>query len=1010
MSAEAAAVGLGRVVATRAVGLWLGPRRRDQEGRSELSELIRVRVPGLRAQRGLARQFEQIADAVAERLEPLLAHEFRGLTASGRRSALDAVTDTFVRADLSDGAIIGADADPAALARRIRRAVPVPPGLDEPAAALFELLFAECCDCYVRVLKRLPVYTERAVTELLARTTSLSAELSVVLGRLPVRSLYSPQGEGQDEAFRREYLEYVSRCLDEVELFSFAAERVARTRLSVAYVSLRASGDGQQASRILRAGEDGAQDRQVEAVLKDTSRVLLRGEAGSGKTTLLHWLAVTAARNAFEGALSDWNGLMPVLVKLRRYAGRDLPRPETMLDQTAGALTGHMPAAWVDRQLRAGRVLLLVDGVDELAAEERGAVRTWLRGLLHAYPENRVVVTSRPAAARGDWLRPEGFRPVQLDRMRPADLVTFVRRWHEAVLEPGADLPHYERSLLASLQDRPHLQSLASTPLLAALLCALHLNRRGRLPRDRMELYRIALEILLERRDSERSVPSAERVRLSLADKLRLLQDLAWRLSDNGRNEIASDRAAEHVRHALEGMRHLAGVDAESVLEHLVARSGVLRSPAEGRVDFLHRTFQEYLAAADAAAQDHIGNLVGRAHLDVWYETVVMTAGHANRPQRVELMEGILGRAAAEPRHARRLRLLAAACLGTMDAVPEEVRAPLDGTLHALVPPRRRAEASSLAMVGAPLLRRLPPSLDGLSDAAARALVRTAAMVGGGDALDLMERWAGDERAPVQWQLSSEWEYFDPDEYARRVLRRVRLEQVRLSMTHPTQWEALLSLPEARRVAVKYPFTRGLGATEELGELNLLWVPQLRGDGDLSPLAGHPGLTNVSIWGDVPLEDLRPVRELADLRYLQLQEWPTFPSLDGLPGLSQLNGLGVGVLAEDTHLSSLAARPTLEFLVVQGRGKPRGFAHLGALGKLTLLELAGFDLTEWLPSIRSAPARLKTLTLSGCVLPNDLGGLGVFGRLRVTCYNCRTADGRLPDRDSVPEGVRIRFR
>lgn len=243
MSAEVAAINLGRVVATRAAGLWLGPRRRDQEARSAMADLVRLRVPGLRAQRGVERQFEQIADAVAGRLEPLLAHEFRDLTAAGRQAALDAVTDAFARADLSDEAVIGSDADPAELARRIRRTAPVPPGLDEPTARFHDLLFSECCDCYVRILRRLPVFTERAVTELLGRTTSLGADVTLVLERLPVRSLYAPRGTGQDDAFRREYLELISRSLDEVELFSFASERAPRAKLSVAYVSLRATGD-----------------------------------------------------------------------------------------------------------------------------------------------------------------------------------------------------------------------------------------------------------------------------------------------------------------------------------------------------------------------------------------------------------------------------------------------------------------------------------------------------------------------------------------------------------------------------------------------------------------------------------------------------------------------------------------------------------------------------------------------------------------------------------------------
>ncbi|WP_224058391.1 NACHT domain-containing protein [Streptomyces kanamyceticus] len=525
MSAEAAALRLGSTIATRAVRLWLAPKERAQQAGSPMGELIRLRVPGLRAQRSVERQFQQIADAVAARVQPLLEHEFRGLTENGREAVLAAVTDTFVRADLSDETVLGSDLVPAELARRIRASAPVPSGFSEVETRFYEVIVGECCDCYVRVLRRLPVFTERAVTELLARATTFGDELEKVLERLPARSLYAPEGTGQDEAFRREYLGLVSRSLDEIELFGLGpSERAPRTKLSVAYVSLRATGDDRghtpDAVRAMpRAGagqwqehdSERAASMRVEAALKDSPRVLLRGEAGSGKTTLLQWLAVTAARGTFTGPLAEWNGLIPVLIKLRQYAASALPSPEEMLDRSAAPVAGLMPAGWMHRAFADGRVLLLVDGVDELLADPRRGIRDWLRTLLNSYGKTRVIVTSRPAEERLDWLRAEEFGTLHLERMTPADLTSFIRRWHQAVSGHEADLPclsedlpRYERSLLTSIKDRPHLQSLATNPLLAALLCAMHLARRGQLPRNRMELYRMALEVLVQQRDADR--------------------------------------------------------------------------------------------------------------------------------------------------------------------------------------------------------------------------------------------------------------------------------------------------------------------------------------------------------------------------------------------------------------------------------------------------------------------------------------------------------------------------
>lgn len=140
MSAEAAALRLGTTVATTAAQLWLGGRRREQERRTPMAELVRLRVPGLRFQRSLERQFEEIADAVFDRLAPFLEREFRGLDESGRQAVLNGVCDTFARADLSDEAVLAADANPAEVVRRITSSVAAPVGLSEAEERLYEAL------------------------------------------------------------------------------------------------------------------------------------------------------------------------------------------------------------------------------------------------------------------------------------------------------------------------------------------------------------------------------------------------------------------------------------------------------------------------------------------------------------------------------------------------------------------------------------------------------------------------------------------------------------------------------------------------------------------------------------------------------------------------------------------------------------------------------------------------------------------------------------------------------
>ncbi|MFJ8733556.1 NACHT domain-containing protein [Streptomyces bauhiniae] len=989
MVGETAALRLGSTVAKAAAQMWLGGKRREQERRMDMAELIRVRVAGLRFQRGVERQFDEMADAVYDRLAPFLEREFPGLAENSRQAVIDAVCDTFAAADLSDEAILAADARPAEIVRRLTGAARPPVGLGEAETRLYEVLFAECVEYYVRIVRGLPVFEERALSELLARTTSLGAEIARVLQRLPDRSLFAPEGTDRDGEFRRRYLELVSTTLDEVELFRRTSDRAgAQVRLSVAYVSLRATGDEIRARRegarralpLLRpdmshwenSGGEGAGMR-VEAALGGPARVLLRGEAGSGKTTLLRWLAVTAARGAFTGELADWNGLTPVFVKLREYSGRALPAPEAMLDSVAGQITGVMPKAWVERQLADGRALLLIDGVDELLDAERRGVRDWLRKLLAAYPEVRMVVTSRPAAAGADWLRREKFTALHLDRMTPPDLAAFVRQWHQAVRElgeelpcPVEELPRYEQSLLNSLKDRPHLQSLAGTPLLAAMLCAMHLTRGSQLPRDRMELYRNALHTLVHERDADRNVPSAVDSGLSLGDKVVLLRDLAWRLSDNNRSEISLEQAAVHVGRKLAGMRHLDEEDGRAVLESLRDRSGILRSPTLGRLDFVHRTFQEYLAAEEAAEEDRIGNLVERAHLDLWRETIIMAAGHANRPQREELLDGILDRAAAEPRHARKLRLLAASCQETLPELSEPLAERVDAAVSALLPPRRTTDPAGLAAVGTSLLRKLPRSLGELTEKQAVQTIRTTSLIGGPEALGLLTEYSDDERHEVRRALISAWSYFDADAYADAVLSGFPLEKHMLGISHSGQLRAASRLPVSR-LAISYPFAE-FKELERLPPLTELDVEDVRRGADLSPLAAQDTLSVLSLMSLGPLKGqgvLERLQGLISLRFV-LED---IPVLEGLPLAPTLAALSMFGARPDTDISFVADHPRIQYVYLNADEPclPAGFQTLSTLPELAYLDLANMDLS----AVTRFPSHKGVVALSHCVLPED---------------------------------------
>ena len=73
-------------------------------------------------------------------------------------------------------------------------------------------------------------------------------------------------------------------------------------------------------------------------------------------------------------------------------------------------------------------------------------------------------------------------------------------------IEEQNELKDLADNLCLVLEKNIFIYSLATTPLLCAMLCALHRERGRQLPYDRIELYEAGCEMLLERRDMERQM------------------------------------------------------------------------------------------------------------------------------------------------------------------------------------------------------------------------------------------------------------------------------------------------------------------------------------------------------------------------------------------------------------------------------------------------------------------------------------------------------------------------
>ncbi|MFK4100618.1 NACHT domain-containing protein [Streptomyces sp. NPDC019531] len=819
------------------------------------------------------------------------------------------------------------------LARKLHHEAPAPDGLSADACHFLDSATEWAC------LQILEFFTRRStfVARTLVEQTRAQGELIAKIDELIARS---PRPGTQDRSFERRYLPYVADHHNHITIYGIdLRDSPDRWPLEVAYLSLEATASD---DRALPEETPLTVQLPAEEALLNHDRVLLRGDAGSGKTTLVQWLAMTAAR---EGTHIPY--VLPLRTLIRTGT---LPAPADFLPAVSCPLTP--PEGWAERVLTAGRGLILVDGLDEIPAADRNRTRDWLLALIRAFPGNRWLLTSRPTAVRPDWLAAEGFRELTLAPMRRADVATFVHRWHTA-----AGAPDYEGPLLDSLRTKRDLARLATNPLMCGLICALHRERRGYLPTGRKELYDAALTMLLARRDRERGME----LELGEETQLELLQRLAYALVLSGRTEMDVETAEGIVERCLPSIA-LTG-DAATALRALLLRSGLLRQPAAGVVDFVHRTFQDYLGARYAVEEGHLDVLTGHAGDTQWEDVIRMAVAHARPRERASLLRQLLAH------DAPRLTLLALACLEHAAALEPGTRAEVERRAAALIPPRSAEDAKTLAEAG-PLVLELLPGPEGLSDEEALGVTVTASILGAEEptgALGVLRRFRSHPDLAVRRQLAGTWSRFDTEVYAAEVLDHLDREGLFLTCESAEQRAALGRLRPWQGLMYRgdHPIEDILAGVPAPEAVTLL---DLRDNDDIDDLGV---LLPFGSLGTLLLDDCRWTYGLDRLAPLPLVDLSCsgMASLKGLGSLSSLRRLSLdGELPGDRLTECLPVDAPLEFLhlsnLATNRTGLRGLEHWAALRELRLV--APPSPTDW-RSVARLP-RLTTLHLNAAMV------------------------------------------
>lgn len=358
---------------------------------------------------------------------------------------------------------------------------------------------------------------------------------------------------------------------------------------------------GQEDGEIERAGM-GERDKAVdiEDLIGKNDYLLLEGQAGSGKTTLLRHLAYRLARGESVQGLEQY---LPVLIFLKDLNGIFVKTPDNKRDKLSvrDILVGYfgkddciIEPDLLDSFLESGKVLFLLDGLDEMAPENRDIVVNAFSDFRHGHPGNRVVFSGRPHGLTGAAINRFGEKHVRVLSLGMDQVEAFIRRWFSEVYVDSSGMGKRSAEvMIGEIRAHQAIDQLLDNPLMLTAICILYYDGKE-LPNQRAELYKKFVDNMLYRRFSGAG-------RAADPEKVReFLMTLAFKMHDQGvrgaDRSFAVGVLTGVVKRETDEEEKEYGKRVENLFDEIEPNCGLLKYE-NGQYNFRHLTFQEFLTA-----------------------------------------------------------------------------------------------------------------------------------------------------------------------------------------------------------------------------------------------------------------------------------------------------------------------------------------------------------------------------------------------------------------------------
>ena len=335
------------------------------------------------------------------------------------------------------------------------------------------------------------------------------------------------------------------------------------------------------------------QKRERVAGLKavvDYPKLMMLGKPGAGKTTFLQHLVIECNNG---NLLAD---RVPIFIKLRDFVRKAKKTGDFSLKHHISSYLQGCTQSKIEALLTTGKVLLLLDGLDEVPEVDDNAVVDEIEEFIDNYDQNQLIITCRIKAQKYKF---NCFTYVEVADFNWEQIAAFSRKWFVATArnekqEGEAKAEWFLEKL--NLPENNRIRELAVTPILLSLTCKVFDNK-GKFYSKPAELYEQGLEILLSQWDESRGIKRDQVYRaLSVGQKQSLLSYVAARKFEQEQYVLFGQA---EIQEYIAGFLSTSLEDSQVVLESIESQHGLLIERARRIYSFSHLTFQEYFTAKE---------------------------------------------------------------------------------------------------------------------------------------------------------------------------------------------------------------------------------------------------------------------------------------------------------------------------------------------------------------------------------------------------------------------------